>query len=178
MMNELYHHGIKGQKWGVRKQRDKNNTSRRNKIGVLQPVYSGLTYATDKMSPNRLIKEQVDLRAKTKKDDLEKLNVYNDHMNAGRIAMTKANAVRQRIKDGDIGVDYKIMERIAGAANIEKMLNMQYDKAKTMYDYSEKKVNELLEKFKDVPITQVESYRYVNFGNETVSWMGKKYVRK
>ena len=99
-------------------------------------------------------------------------------MNAGRIAMTNTNAMRQRVKDGDIGIDYKIMERIAGSANMEKILNMQYDKAKTLYDYSEKKVNELLEKFKDVPITQVESYRYINFGNESISWMGKKYVRK
>ena len=178
MMNELYHHGVKGQKWGVRKQRDKNTTSRRNKIGALQPVYGGLIYATDKMNSDGLIKKQVDLHAKTKKDDLEKLNAYNDLKNAGRITMTKTNAVRQRIKDGDIGADYKIMERIAGSANMEKILNMQYDKAKTMYDYSEKKVNELLEKFKDVPITQVDSYRYVNFGNESISWMGKKYVRK
>ena len=178
MMNELYHHGVKGQKWGVRKQRDKNTTSRRNKIGVLQPVYSGLINVSDKMSPNWLVTGQVDLQAKTKKDDLEKLNVYNDHKNAGRITMTKTNALRQRIKDGDIGIDYKIMERIVGSANVEKMLNMQYDTAKTMYDYSEKKVNELLEKFKDVPITQVDSYRYVNFGNESISWMGKKYVRK
>ena len=178
MMNELYHHGVKGQKWGVRKQRDKNTTSRRNKIGVLQPVYSGLINVSDKMSPNWLIKEQVDLYSKTKKDDLEKLNAYNDHKNAGRIAMTKTNAIRQRVQDGDIGADYKIMERIVGSANMEKMLNMQYDKAKTMYDYSEKKVNELLEKFKDVPITQVDSYRYINFGYETISWMGKKYVRK
>ena len=178
MMNELYHHGVKGQKWGVRKQRDKNTTSRRNKIGALQPVYSGLINVSDKTNSNGLIKRQVDLYAKTKKDDLEKLNVYNDHMNAGRIAMTKANAIRQRVKDGDIGADYKIMERIVGSANMEKMLNMQYNEAKMMYDYSEKKVNEWLEKFKDVPITQVDSYRYINFGNETISWMGKKYVRK
>ena len=70
MMNELYHHGVKGQKWGVRKQRDKNTTPRRNKIGALQPVYSGLINVSDKMSPNGLIEKQVDLRAKTKKDDL------------------------------------------------------------------------------------------------------------
>ena len=178
MMNELYHHGVKGQKWGVRKQSNKNTTSRHNKIGALQPVYGGLINMSDKMSPNELIKKQVDLRAGTKKDDLEKLNVYNDHMNAGSIAMRKAKAIRQRVKDGDIGIDYKIMERIAGSANVEKMLNMEYDRAKTMYDYSEKKVNELLKKFKDVPITQVESYRYINFGNESISWMGKKYVRK
>ena len=69
MMNELYHHGVKNQKWGVRKQRDKNTTSRRNKIGVLQPVYSGLINVSDKMNSNELIKRQVDLRAKTKKDD-------------------------------------------------------------------------------------------------------------
>ena len=178
MMNELYHHGVKGQKWGVRKQRDKNTTSRRNKIGVLQPVYSGLINMSDKMSPDWLIKKQVDSSAATKKDDLEKLNAYNDHKNASRIAMTEANAIRQRVKDGDIGVDYKIMERIAGSANMEKKLNRQYYNAKTKYEYNEKKVNELLEKFKDIPITQVESYRYVNFGNETISWMGKKYVRK
>ena len=177
-MNQLYHHGVKGQKWGVRKQRDKNTTSRRNKIGVLQPVYSGLINVSDKMSPDWLIKKQVDLYAKTKKDDLEKLNAYNDHKHASHILMKQANAVRQRVKDGDIENDYKIMERIAGSANMEKILNMQYDKAKFMYDYSKKKVNELLEKFKDVPITQVESYRYINFGNEAVSWMGKKYVRK
>ena len=177
-MNELYHHGVKNQKWGVRKQRDKNTTSRRNKIGVLQPAYSGLIYAADKMNSNGLIKRQVDFSAKTAKDDLEKLNTYNDHKNAGRIAMMKTNAIRERIKDGDIGADYKIMERIVGSANMEKLLNMQYNDAKMMYDYSEKKVNELLEKFKDVPITQVDSYRYINFGNGTISWMGKKYVRK
>ena len=178
MMNELYHHGVKGQKWGVRKQRDKNTTSRRNKIGALQPVYSGLINVSDKTNSNGLIKRQVDLYAKTKKDDLEKLNAYNDHKQAGRIVMTQSNTMRQRVKDGDVGTDYKIMERIVGSANMEKMLNMQYNEAKMMYDYSEKKVNEWLEKFKDVPITQVDSYRYINFGNETISWMGKKYVRK
>ena len=182
-MNELYHHGIKGQKWGVRRFQNKDGSltnagrKRHNKIGVFQPVYSALIGATDKMNSNNSIKKQVDLRANTKKDDLEKLNVYNDHMNAGRIAMRNANAMHKRVKDGDIGADYKIMERIAGSANMEKMLNMQYNQAKTIYDYSEKKVNELLEKFKDVPITQVESYRYVNFGNESISWMGKKYIR-
>ena len=92
--------------------------------------------------------------------------------------MTQSNAMRQRVKDGDVGVDYKIMERIAGSSNMEKILNMRYDKAKTMYDYSEEKVNELLEKFKDIPITQVDSYRCINLGNESISWMGKKYVRQ
>ena len=92
--------------------------------------------------------------------------------------MTQSNAMRQRVKDGDVGVDYKIMERIAGSSNMEKILNMRYDKAKTMYDYSEGKVNELLEKLKDVPISQMDSYRYINFGDESISWMGKKYVRQ
>ena len=55
MMNELYHHGVKGQKWGVRKQRDKNTTPRRNKIGALQPVYSGLINVSDKINSNELI---------------------------------------------------------------------------------------------------------------------------
>ena len=182
-MNELYHYGIKGQKWGVRRFQNKDGSltsagrKRHNKIGVLQPVYGALIGATDKMNSNNSIKRQVDLYAKTKKDDLEKLNAYNDHKQAGRIAMRNANAMRQRVKDGDVGIDYKIMERIAGSANMEKMLNMQYNQAKTISDYSEKKVNELLKKFKDVPITQVESYRYVNFGNESISWMGKKYIR-
>ena len=183
-MNELYHYGIKGQKWGVRRFQNKDGSltaagrKRHNKIGVFQPVYSALIGATDKMNPNRLIEKQVDLRANTKKDDLEKLNVYNDHMNAGRIAMRNANAMHKRVKDGDVGIDYKIMERIAGSSNMEKIFNMQYDKAKTMHDYSEEKVNELLKKFKDVPITQVDSYRYINLGNESISWMGKKYVRQ
>lgn len=92
--------------------------------------------------------------------------------------MKQSNAMRQRIKDGDVGIDYKIMERIAGTANIKKMLDMQYNEAKIIHDYSEGKVNELLGKLKDVPISQVDSYRYVNYGDETISWMGKKYVRQ
>ena len=74
-MNELYHHGVKGQKWGVRRYQNEDGSlttagrKRRNKIGVLQPVYSALIGASDKMSSNKSIKRQVDLYAKTKKDD-------------------------------------------------------------------------------------------------------------
>ena len=177
-MNELYHHGVKGMKWGVRKQRHKNTTSKRNKIGVLQPLYSGLIGASNKMNSDKIIKKSIDSYANTKKDDLEKLNAYNDYKQAGRIRMTKSNAMRQRIKDGDIDANHKFMERLVGSSNIEKMFNMEYNTAKTVYDYSEEKVNEFMKKFKDVPIKQVDSYRYVNLGNEVISWMGKKYVRQ
>ena len=177
-MNELYHHGIKGMKWGVRKRSHKNTTSERNKIGVLQPLYSGLIGVMGKMDSEKIIKKSIDSYANTKKDDLEKLNAYNDHKHAGHISMKQSNAMRQRIKDGDVDIDYKIMERIAGTANVKKMLDMQYNEAKIIHDYSEGKVNELLEKLKDVPISQVDSYRYVNYGDETISWMGKKYVRQ
>ena len=128
---------------------------------------------------DEIMKKSIDFHANTKKDDLEKLNIYNDYKQAGRINMTRSNAMRQRVKDGDIDANYKIMEKLIGSSNMEKMLNSQYDKAKTMHDYSDKKVNELLEKLKDVPITQVDSYRYINFGNNgSISWMGKKYVRR
>ena len=92
--------------------------------------------------------------------------------------MTQSNGARKRVKDGDVDTNYKIMEMLAGSSNMKKVLNLEYDKAKTMHDYSDKKVNELIKKFKDVPIKEVDSYRSVNYGNKRISWMGKKYVRQ
>lgn len=56
-MSELYHHGVKGMKWGVRKRSHKNTTSERNKIGVLQPLYSGLIGVMGKMDSDKIIKK-------------------------------------------------------------------------------------------------------------------------
>ena len=124
-MYELYHHGVKGQKWGVRKQRHKNTTSKRNKIGVLQPLYSGLIGASNKMNSDKIIKKNIDSYANTKKDDLEKLNAYNDYKQAGRIRMTKSNAMRQRIKDGDIDANHKFMGK---SKRIVKKIQRRSDK--------------------------------------------------
>ena len=183
MDNELYHYGVKGMRWGVRRHRNEDSSltsagKRRNRIGVLHPVYSALIGASDKMTSDKIIKKSIDFKANSKKDDLEKLNTYNDYKKAGRITMTQSNGARKRVKDGDVDTNYKIMEMLAGSSNMKKVLNLEYDKAKIMHDYSDKKVNELMKKFKDVPIKEVDSYRSINYGNKRISWMGKKYVRQ
>ena len=127
-MSELYHYGVKGMKWGVRKLRNKNTMSKLNKLsktGALKPSYSRLTSALDKMTSDEILKKNIDLYANTKKNDLEKLNAYNDYKQASRIKMTQANAMRQRFKDSDTDDNYKFMEGLLGSSNIEKMLNLQ-----------------------------------------------------
>ena len=156
-MNELYHYGVLGMRWGVR--RNKNNSK--------------------KTLTQRNIERHIDADAKYKKDDIEKLNSYKDHKTVANFNMNKWKAQTDRLNNNN---DFNIAERSVisffGRDRMKKILNKRYDLAKMEYNYSDKKVNELLYKLKDVPIKEIESYRSLKDGPGTnVSWMGTKYIR-
>ena len=93
--------------------------------------------------------------------------------------MNKWKAQTDRLNNNN---DFNIAERsfisFFGSDRMKKILNKRYDLAKMEYNYSDKKVNELLYKLKDVPIKEIESYRSLKDGPGTnVSWMGTKYIR-
>ena len=93
--------------------------------------------------------------------------------------MTKWKSEIDRLNNKD---DLNIAERSVilffGSNHIKKILNKRYESSKIAYEYSDKKVNELLNKLKDVPIKEIKSYRsLMDKPNTYVSWMGTKYVR-
>ena len=144
-------------KWGVR--RNKHNSK--------------------KTLTQRNIERSIDADAKYKKDDVEKLNPYKDHKTVAKFNMNKWNAQIDRLNNNnDLNIAERAVVSFFGSDYMKKKLNKRYDFAKMEYDYYYKKVNELLDKLKDVPIKEIESYRSLHYGpGTTVSWIGAKYIR-
>lgn len=203
--NELYHHGIKGQKWGVRRYQnpdgsltaagkkrvskvlEKSNKkldSKSKKVEKILNKNSGVMSNMVKplININQMAYERtdhgkmLDKAASYKKNDIDKLNLYRDYQVASKKNMESIKGKLQRIDDNDLDPGSAFTMNIFGKENAKKLLSMGYESSKAISKHSEKRVNELLNTFKDVPIKEVESYRYVTIGNTTTSWNGTKYV--
>lgn len=203
--NELYHHGIKGQKWGIRRYQnpdgsltaagkkrvskvlEKSNKkldSKSKKVEKILNKNSGVMSNMVKplININQMAYERtdhgkmLDKAASYKKNDIDKLNLYRDYQVASKKNMESIKGKLQRIDDNDLDPGSAFTMNIFGKENAKKLLSMDYESSKAISKHSEKRVNELLNTFKDVPIKEVESYRYVTIGNTTTSWNGTKYV--
>ena len=201
--NELYHFGIKGQRWGVRRYQNPDGSltaagkKRASKVleksnkkldpkkvekrfnknsGVMSKMVKPLINITQMANERTDYGKMLDKAASYNKNNIDKLNFYRDYQVASKKNMESIKGKLQRIEDNDLDPASAFTMKIFGKENAKKILSMDYESSKAISQHSEKRVNELLNTFKDVPIKEVESYRYVTIGNTTASWNGTKYV--
>ena len=94
-MNELYHHGIKGQKWGIRRFQnpDGTRTAAGKKRDALNAKYNGIpTKATSMKERRRMSGEELDRRIARLKKEKELKQLERDVRDDGKIFVS--NVIR------------------------------------------------------------------------------------
>lgn len=152
--DELYHHGVQGMKWGVRRYQ--------NEDGSLTEEGRVHYYGDHAERP------KVDYSP----------NSYKKQLNKGDRAMAKAqyriakaeyktNKLRNKLTNGyDQKKDEKIQQKI------EKQ-QAKADEARSVYEYGEKRAKQLIKDAEKngISINSKETYRYVSAGEDATAYI-------
>lgn len=146
-MNELKHHGVKGQRWGVRRNLKKKNSSVKKKI-------------KEKLSKKNDDKKEVDNKPKTQKDNRPKkyekkdyrspeqklLDMYNDKNSLQDLSNNRWLSKRDRAQAKSYSKDPTITPQELKRKNAELSIKANLEKAKAYENQGKKDLSRVVAK--------------------------------
>lgn len=177
---ELYHHGVKGMKWGVRKDKYGNNKKGRLILRPHTAMAKTLSKAMMKSyNPDKMDNAYIKFETKNMSDKQKKifaLNYYNDNKTINKHSIERTRAELNKLNSTDKSRTEQFSINLFGSKYLNEMGNMQLKTAETLHDHYSKKVDEMLKEMRDVKLTTIKTSKTFNRGNTSYSWYGDTYV--
>lgn len=181
--NELFHYGVLGMKWGVKKKRDEYGNRKDGSI-IFAPQKAMIKTMLKDMSnsPNDMLdKGAINYNTKNMNDKQKKLytlNYYNDRKAVSEMQNRDTRAKLEKINSSNKTRNEQLYIDLMGSNFLNEVANMNLKSAKTARDHYSKKVDEILNEIGDVKLKTIKEYKTVNYGNTTYSWYGDTYVEE
>lgn len=180
--NKLYHHGVKGQKWGVRHQRNASRSPKRSKSELRNTPQREKENSIIQITKNNTeygIKNQT--RKMSKEDaELYKLNTYSDATIANKYLNKLDRESLSRMKSGNMRSNERILASIFGKDFVTNQFKSSMKITDELSTYYAEKGKEAIKNLSDMGVMYepVSSYRTFVSGKTYISWQGTEYVRK
>ena len=180
--NELYHHGVKGMKWGVHRRKNtprspkrskselQNTPQRKKENSIIQITKDNTEYG---------IKNQT--RKMSKEDaELYKLNMYSDATIANKYLNKLDRDSLSRMESGNMRSNERILATIFGKDFCYNQFKSSMRITDELSTYYAEKGKEAMKNLSDMGVMYepVSSYRTFVSGKTYISWQGTEYVRK
>ncbi len=170
--NELYHHGIKGQKWGVRRYQNKDGSyteegkQRRSKYrseSTISVNSSSGSYGNSKWTGKRVLIERSGTKNTVKKNALDKAAEVDDYDKMNGVDRIGSNAISVYTKSGAEAVRKYLDSEL-------KDYDYQYALDDVREEYGEDVVSKIVDEYKNFTLRVFgNDYQYTTYGDENYS---------